>query len=57
MWTAEEAAGIIATAKRLRPGIRTHAIPNGLQVARGPDGVVEYLVENVPPLLDAPADE
>ncbi|OKL57197.1 hypothetical protein UA08_07660 [Talaromyces atroroseus] len=57
MWTAEEAKGIIETAKRLRPGIKTHAIPHGLQVERGPDAIVEYLVENVPKLLDAPVEE
>lgn len=37
---------------RALTGILTHAIPQGLQVERGPDAVVEYLVENVPILLD-----
>lgn len=56
MWTAQQAAEIQAIARRLRPGIRTHAIPYGLQVEKGPDAIVEYLLENVPPLLDQPAE-
>lgn len=57
MWTAEQSEEIISTAKRLRPGIKTHAIPHGLQVERGPDAIVEYLVENVPKLLDEPIEQ
>ncbi|KAH7063815.1 hypothetical protein BKA63DRAFT_526241 [Paraphoma chrysanthemicola] len=53
MWTPEEAAKIRGIAERERPGIKTHAIPQGLQVQRGPDAVVEYLVEVVPALLDS----
>ncbi|KAF2106951.1 hypothetical protein BDV96DRAFT_506956 [Lophiotrema nucula] len=52
MWSAAEAELIKEIAERERPGIRTHAIPQGLQVERGPDAVVEYLMENVPVLLD-----
>jgi hypothetical protein len=53
MWTPEQAKEIREIAERERPGIKTHAIPEGLQVARGPDGVVEYLLENVPGVLDS----
>ncbi|KAF3402780.1 hypothetical protein DPV78_004190 [Talaromyces pinophilus] len=53
MWTAEQSTAIFETARKLRPDIKTHAIPHGLQVERGPDAIVEYLVENVPKLLDA----
>ncbi|KAL5117618.1 hypothetical protein ACEQ8H_004511 [Pleosporales sp. CAS-2024a] len=53
MWSAEEAAEIRTMAEKERPGIKTHAIPQGLQVERGPDAIVEYLVENVPGLLDS----
>jgi hypothetical protein len=53
MWTAEQSATIFETARKIRPDIKTHAIPHGLQVERGPDAIVEYLVENVPKLLDA----
>ncbi|KAL1605057.1 hypothetical protein SLS60_004600 [Paraconiothyrium brasiliense] len=53
MWSPEEAEKIRAIAEREQPGIKTHAIPQGLQVERGPDAIVEYLLENVPPLLDS----
>jgi hypothetical protein len=52
MWTSEEAVRIRDIAEKERPGIKTHAIPQGLQVEKGPDAVVEYLVEAVPRLLD-----
>ncbi|KAK7181597.1 hypothetical protein DPSP01_011400 [Paraphaeosphaeria sporulosa] len=53
MWSPEEAKKIRAIAERERSGIKTHAIPQGLQVERGPDAIVEYLLQNVPPLLDS----
>lgn len=53
MWTDQEAAKIRHIAERERPGIKTHALPQGLQVQRGPDAVVEYLLEVVPGLLDS----
>ncbi|KAL2812102.1 hypothetical protein BJX63DRAFT_432912 [Aspergillus granulosus] len=53
MWTAEQAAEIQAIARSIRPDIKLHAIPTGLQVERGPDAIVEYLLEKVPALLDA----
>lgn len=53
MWTADEAKEIHAVARSLIPDIKHHAIPTGLQVERGPDAIVEYLVEKVPPLLDS----
>lgn len=53
MWTPEQAKVIREIAEREKPGIRTHAIPEGLQVERGPDAIVEYLLERVPKLLDS----
>ncbi|KAF5627232.1 uncharacterized protein FTJAE_9317 [Fusarium tjaetaba] len=53
MWSAEEAEQIHSLAKSIVPDIKLHAIPTGLQVERGPDAIVEYLVEKVPPLLDS----
>lgn len=53
MWTAEQAQEIHSIARSINPTIKLHAIPEGLQVERGPDAIVEYLVEKVPPLLDA----
>lgn len=52
MWTAEEAKQILSTARSIKPDIKTHAIPHGLQVERGPDAIVEHLLEVVPPLID-----
>ncbi|KAF9772194.1 hypothetical protein IL306_010120 [Fusarium sp. DS 682] len=53
MWSPEEAQQIHSLAKSIVPDIKLHAIPTGLQVERGPDAIVEYLVEKVPPLLDS----
>jgi uncharacterized heparinase superfamily protein len=54
MWSADEAAQIRSIAKNINPDIKTHAIPHGLQVERGPDAIVEHLLEVVPPLLEQP---
>ncbi|CAK7200605.1 hypothetical protein SEUCBS139899_003303 [Sporothrix eucalyptigena] len=51
MWTPEQADTIFATARSVVPDIKTIAIPTGLQVERGPDVVVEFLLEHVPKLL------
>lgn len=51
MWTDEQAREIHAIARGIRPDIKLHAIPEGLQVERGPDAVVEYLCKEVPILL------
>ncbi|GKZ18585.1 hypothetical protein AbraIFM66951_003466 [Aspergillus brasiliensis] len=53
MWSAEQANEIHSIARSIKPDIKLHAIPEGLQVERGPDAIVEYLCEKVPPLLDA----
>lgn len=53
MWSPDEAAKIQELAVNEVPGIITHAIPQGLQVEKGPDAIVEYLVEVVPGLLDS----
>ncbi|KAM0276267.1 hypothetical protein ACHAQH_006942 [Verticillium albo-atrum] len=51
MWSSEEAAEIQKIAREIVPDIKTHAIPQGLQVERGPDAIVEHLLEEVPKLL------
>jgi hypothetical protein len=51
MWTPEEAQQIIAIAKEIVPGLKTFSLPQGLQVNKGPDAVVEYIKENLPALL------
>lgn len=52
MWTAEQSKEIEAIARTIVPDIKFHAIPYGLQVARGPDAIVEYLTDQVPTLLE-----
>ncbi|KAH8599294.1 hypothetical protein B0O99DRAFT_386692 [Bisporella sp. PMI_857] len=51
MWTSEESSEIQGIAKEEIPGIKTMAIPQGLQVEKGPDAVVEFLLEAVPGLI------
>ncbi|KAK3688421.1 hypothetical protein B0T22DRAFT_439967 [Podospora appendiculata] len=51
MWTPEESGRIIAIAKGVIPGLKTFSLPQGLQVDKGPDAVVEYIKENLPSLL------
>jgi hypothetical protein len=53
MWTPEQSQKIQAIAREAVPGIRTMALPHGLQVQRGPDAVVEYLVEALPGLINS----
>ncbi|KAL4728163.1 hypothetical protein ACLX1H_004899 [Fusarium chlamydosporum] len=45
MWTPEQSKEIEAIARGIVPGIKFHAIPYGLQVAKGPEAIVEYLTE------------
>lgn len=52
MWSPEEPSKIFAMTKTVVPDIKTHAIPTMLQVQRGPNAVVEYLLKEVPKLLD-----
>jgi hypothetical protein len=52
MWTKEESDEIQRIAKELVPGIQTIAIPQGLQVEKGPDAVVEFIKEKWPGLVD-----
>jgi len=51
MWTPEESGRIQAVAKDAVPGITTMALPQGLQVEKGPDGVLEYIMEKLPSLI------
>lgn len=52
MWTPEQSQSIHAEAKSIIPGLKTFALPQGLQVEKGPDAVVEYIKENLPGLLE-----
>jgi len=53
MWTPEQSQEIQQIARDTKPDIVTTALPQGLQVERGPDAVVDYLVEKVPTLIDS----
>ncbi|ORY73630.1 hypothetical protein BCR35DRAFT_307090 [Leucosporidium creatinivorum] len=51
MWTPEQQEEIQRIARETIPGIKTHAIPTGLQVKVGPSGVVDYLMERVDDIM------
>ena len=53
MWTPEQSQEIEAIARTIVPDIKFHAIPYGLQVAKGPEAIVEYLTDQVPTLLES----
>jgi len=57
MWSPEESLKVRTEAEQLVPGLKTFAIPQGLQVERGPDAIVEFLVENLPGLLEGEKKE
>jgi hypothetical protein len=52
MWTREESEGIRKIAREAVPGVKTMAIPEGLQVERGPEAVFEWLMVEVPKLIE-----
>ena len=52
MWTPEQSASIIAEAKSLIPNLKTFVLPQGLEVNKGPDAVVEFIKEHLPELLE-----
>ncbi|BGO99343.1 hypothetical protein NBRC10513v2_000448 [Rhodotorula toruloides] len=51
MWTPEQQEEIQRIARETIPGIKTHAIPTGLQVQVGPDGIVKYLMERIDDIM------
>ncbi|KAK7720611.1 hypothetical protein SLS57_005390 [Botryosphaeria dothidea] len=52
MWTPEQSKAAQETARKIVPNVKTFALPQGLQVNKGPDAVVEYIKENLPALLE-----
>lgn len=52
MWTPEQSEFIFSRAREVNPAVKTLAIPQGLQVERGPDAVVEFLVGRVEGLIE-----
>ncbi|KAJ0131518.1 Uncharacterized protein HZ326_25033 [Fusarium oxysporum f. sp. albedinis] len=53
MWTPEEAQQIQTLARSVVADIKVLALPTGLQLAGGPDAVVEFLLKEVPLVLDS----
>jgi len=53
MWTKEESDQIQQIAKETLPNVKTMAIPHGLQVNSGIDGIVEFLKEKWAGLIDS----
>jgi len=51
MWTPDEAQKIVGIAKEIVPDLLTFSLPQGLQVEKGPDAVVEYIKEHLPSIL------
>ncbi|AAW41377.1 hypothetical protein CNA08170 [Cryptococcus deneoformans JEC21] len=51
MWTPEQQEEIQRIARETIPGIKTHAIPTGLQVQVGPEGIVKYLMERIDEIM------
>jgi hypothetical protein len=47
MWTPEQQEEIQKIARDTIPGIKTYAIPTGLQVKVGPQGIVDHLMERI----------
>lgn len=47
MWTVEEQESIQKTAKETIEGIKTFAIPTGMQVAEGPEVVLKFLIASI----------
>jgi hypothetical protein len=52
MWSARESEEIQWRAKQIKPDLKTYALPQGVQVQKGPEAVVELLKEKIPGLID-----
>ena len=53
MWTSEQSAKVFSEAREVNARVKTLAIPQGLQVEKGPDAVVEYVKERLPELIES----
>jgi len=52
MWSPEQSQKIRDGAKEIVPGLKTYALPQGLQVDKGPDAVVEHILEKLPSIIE-----
>lgn len=48
MWTSKDVAEIQQNALSIKHDVKLYAIPFGLQVEKGPDAIVEHLLERIP---------
>ena len=39
-------------AREVNPKVKTLALPQGLQVSKGPDGVFDYILEVLPGIIE-----
>ncbi|CAO1637698.1 unnamed protein product [Jaminaea pallidilutea] len=51
MWTPEQHEHIQRKAREVIPGIKTHAVPTGLQKEVGPQGIIDYLTERIDTIM------
>ncbi|KEF53502.1 uncharacterized protein A1O9_10477 [Exophiala aquamarina CBS 119918] len=51
MWAPEESKRIQNIARAIVPDIKILALPYGIQVAKGPDAVLDFLKQQIPELL------
>ncbi|ODN76337.1 hypothetical protein L198_08113 [Cryptococcus wingfieldii CBS 7118] len=52
MWTPEEQTEIQRIAKNTIPCIKTYAIPTGMHVKAGPEGIIKYLTERIDSIVN-----
>ncbi|KAM0713827.1 hypothetical protein Q7P37_010789 [Cladosporium fusiforme] len=52
MWTPEQSDSVLSRARETNPAVKTLALPQGLQVERGPDAVVDYIVGKLEGLIE-----
>lgn len=54
MWTPEQVRQIVSIAKGVvGPTLKIFTLPQGLQVEKGPDAVVEFIKDHLGEILDA----
>lgn len=51
MWTSDDVSEIQQMALSIKPDIKLYAIPFGLQIEKGPDVIVEHLVDQISLIL------
>lgn len=52
MWTPEQSDFVLSQAREINHSVKALALPQGLQVERGPDAVVEFIVGKLEGLIE-----